>query len=222
MAFPEPLERLIRALEKFPGVGARSAERMALHVLRSPREEVAELAMALRDARLETVRCQQCGNVALEETCPICADESRDAGLVCVVEGPREVEKMESAGVFGGVYHVLLEGYAPREGAQPEAAAVQRLLARVRSGDVREVVLATAPDREGEGAALLVHEALRDTPVRVTRLARGLPVGTRLEYLHGEILAEAFRGRRDCAPDGGPVEAGGATEAGSGRDGGQA
>jgi recombination protein RecR len=141
LAFPEPLERLIRALEKFPGVGARSAERMALHVLRSPREEVAELAVALRDARIETMRCEQCGNVALKQRCPICADDERDQSVVCVVEGPREVEKMESAGVFTGTYHVLLE------------------------------------------------------------------------YLHGEILAEAFRGRRACAADGGPIEASGGPEA---------
>ncbi|MCH2100714.1 MAG: recombination mediator RecR [Planctomycetes bacterium] len=213
MAFPEPLERLIRALEKFPGVGARSAERMALHVLRSPREEVAELAMALRDARVETVRCERCGNVSLETLCTICADETRDAGLVCVVEGPREVEKMESAGVYEGTYHVLLEGFSPREGAQPESAAMRRLCDRVAGGTVREVVLATAPDREGEGAAMLVVEALRGMSVQITRLARGLPVGTRLEYLHGEILAEAFRGRRECAADGGPVESGGAPEA---------
>lgn len=213
MAFPEPLERLIRALEKFPGVGARSAERMALHVLRSPREEVAELAMALRDARIETMRCEQCGNVALQVRCPICADDERDQGLVCVVEGPREVEKMESAGVFTGTYHVLLEGFAPREGARPESAAMRRLHARVASGTVREIVLATAPDREGEGAAMLVVEELRELPVKITRLARGLPVGTRLEYLHGEILAEAFRGRRACAADGGPMEASGGPEA---------
>lgn len=213
MAFPEPLERLIRALEKFPGVGVRSAERMALHVLRSPREEVAELAMALRDARIETVRCEQCGNVSLEARCSICSDESRDQGLVCVVEGPREVEKMESAGVYEGTYHVLLEGFSPREGAQPESAAMRRLRDRVASGTVREVVLATAPDREGEGAAMLVVETLQDLPVQLTRLARGLPVGTRLEYLHGEILAEAFRGRRACAADGGPIEADGAPEA---------
>ena len=195
MAFPDPLERLIRALERFPGVGARSAERMALHVLRSPREEVADLAVALRDARLQTIRCKQCGNVTLEPLCSICADSDRDASLVCVVEGPREVEKMESAAVYPGVYHVLLDGFAPREGSSPEPAALRSLKQRIQSGEVKEVVLATAPDREGEGAALVVLEALADTDVKITRLARGLPVGTRLEYLHGEILAEAFKGR---------------------------
>lgn len=182
---------------------------MALHVLRSPREEVAELAMALRDARVETLRCGQCGNVALQSPCPICADERRDQSIVCVVEGPREVEKMESAGVFPGTYHVLFEGHSPREGAHPDSEAMRALRDRVQSGPVREVVLGTAPDREGEGAAMLVVETLRELPVRVTRLARGLPVGTRLEYLHGEILAEAFRGRRECAADGGPIEAAG-------------
>jgi recombination protein RecR len=197
VAFPAPLERLIKALERFPGVGARSAERMALHVLRSPREEVAELAMSLRDARIETMRCDPCGNICMAETCEICADPERDPSLICVVEGPREVEKMESAKVFPGTYHVLLEGFAPREGSGPEQAALDRLRQRAQSGQVKEIVLATAPDREGEGAALLVMEALAGLPVQVTRLARGLPVGTRLEYLHGEILAEAFQGRRE-------------------------
>lgn len=196
MAFPEPLERLIRALERFPGVGARSAERMALHVLRSPREEVADLAVALRDARLETRRCETCGNITLLSPCAICADDNRDRSLVCVVEGPREVEKLESAGIHSGLYHVLLEGFAPREGAEPDPGALTALRRRVEEEGVREVVLATAPDREGEGAALKVVEALTGADVLITRLARGLPVGARLEYLHGEILADAYRGRR--------------------------
>jgi recombination protein RecR len=196
VAFPEPLERLIRALERFPGVGARSAERMALHVLRSPTEEVAELAVALRDARVETRRCETCGNITLRTPCSICADTSRDPSLVCVVEGPREVEKLESAGIHSGLYHVLLEGFAPREGAEPDAGALRSLRRRIEKDSVKEVVLATAPDREGEGAALKVLEALADCEVRITRLARGLPVGARLEYLHGEILADAYQGRR--------------------------
>ncbi|HEX9793960.1 MAG TPA: recombination mediator RecR [Planctomycetota bacterium] len=195
--YPEPLERLVRALERFPGVGARSAERMALHVLRSRREEVAELAMALRDARIHTHRCEVCGNVTLQSPCALCSDAARDRSIVAVVEGPREVERMESAGVHRGLYHVLVEGFAPREGAEPEHGALRSLRRRVDSGVVREVVLATAPDREGEGAALLVREALAGSGVRMTRLARGIPVGTRLEYLHGEILAEAYRGRNE-------------------------
>ncbi len=197
MAFPEPLERLVRALNRLPGIGTRSAERIALHVLRSPREEVADLALALRDARLETQRCAVCGNVTLRSPCAICADTTRDPRLVCVVEGPREVERMESAGVFRGLYHALLDGLAPREGAAPDPGALRALRRRVEREGVSEVVLATAPDREGEGAALLVREALEGLPVRLTRLARGVPVGARIEYLHGEILAEAFRGRQD-------------------------
>ncbi len=196
MAFPEPLERLVRALERLPGVGPRSAERIALFVLRSPREEVAELAMALRDARVETHRCERCGNVTLSSPCALCADPTRDASIVCVVEGPREVERMESSGAFHGLYHVLLDGLAPREGAAPDPGALRGLRRRVEQDKVREVVLATAPDREGEGAAALVLEALEGLAVRVTRLARGVPIGARLEYLHGEILAEAFRGRQ--------------------------
>ncbi len=204
MAFPEPLERLIRALERFPGVGPRSAERMALHVLRSEPEEVADLAIALRDARMETVRCETCGNVTLQSPCRLCADPERDRATVCVVEGPREVAKMEEAGAHEGLYHVLMAGFAPREGASPDARALQELRRRVERGEVREVVLATAPDREGEGAALLVREVLEGVEVKISRLARGVPVGTRLEYLHGEILAEAFRERREWRPDGEP------------------
>lgn len=196
MAFPEPLERLIRAFERLPGIGARSAERMALHVLRTPPDEVAALAVALRDARMETRRCEQCRNVTLSSPCEICSDEERDAGILCVVEGPREVEKLESSGAHRGVYHVLLEGFAPREGAEPDPGSLAALRRRAESGELREVVIATAPDREGEGAALLVSEALAGTQVRVSRLARGVPVGTPLEYLHGEVLAEAFRERR--------------------------
>ena len=196
MAFPEPLERLIEAFERLPGIGPRSAERMALFVLRDSPEDVASLAMALRDARMQTRRCETCRNITLESPCAICGDDERDRGLVCVVEGPREVVKLESAGVHHGIYHVLLEGYAPREGAEPEPEALAALRRRVESGEVREVVIATAPDREGEGAALLVREALDGCEVNVTRLARGVPVGSRLEYLHGEVLAEAFRERR--------------------------
>lgn len=186
----------MRALERFPGVGPRSAERMALHVLRSPREEVAELAMALRDARIETLRCESCGNITLQSPCGICADDSRQRDVVCVVEGPREVEKLESAGVHQGLYHVLLEGLAPREGAEPDASSLDALRKRVKKGEVQEVVLATAPDREGEGAARRVLESLQDLEVRITRLARGVPSGIRLEYLHGDVLADAYQGRR--------------------------
>ena len=192
MAFPEPLERLVQSLE-------RSAERIALHVLRSSTDEVAELALALRDARMQTQRCTTCGNVTLDSPCAICADDTRDSTSVCVVEGPREVAKMESAGVHGGIYHVLLDGYAPREGAEPDPSALQTLRRRVDDGLVQEIILATAPDREGEGAAALVLEALQGTAVSVSRLARGVPAGARLEYLHSEILAEAYRGRRNDA-----------------------
>lgn len=194
--FPEPLERLIRAFERFPGIGPRSAERLALHVLRLPRDEVAELAVALRDARLETRRCAVCFNVAAASPCAICADPGRDSSLVVVVEGPREVERWEAARVHRGLYHVLLGGFAPREGAEPDRAALAALGRRAREGGVAELVIATAPDREGEGAALLVREVLSGTPVKLTRLARGVPAGARLEYLHGEVLAEAFQGRR--------------------------
>ena len=121
-----------------------------------------------------------------------------------MVEGPREVEKLESADAHTGLYHVLLDGYAPREGAEPDRQSLAALRRRVQEQGVREIVLATAPDREGEGAALKVLEAVKGLPVRISRLARGVPVGARLEYLHGEILAEAFRARQDVDADGSP------------------
>lgn len=196
LAYPEPLERLIRSLERLPGVGPRTAERLAFHILRSPRDEVAEFAVALRDARIHTHRCSSCRNVTVEDPCPICADESRDDSLLCVVAVPGDIERLEAAEAHNGRYHVLLGDFAPREGNSPDPDALLALRRRVEDGEVQEVVIATAPDREGEGAALLTEEALSGLEVRVTRLARGVPVGSSLEFLHAEVLAEAFRARR--------------------------
>ncbi len=198
MAYPDPLEALIAAFERFPGVGRVTAERLAFHVLRDP--EARALAPAIERAARDTRRCSVCANISEQEVCRICADPERDARLVAVVEEPRHVEAMERAGCYAGRYHVLMGALNPAEGTELGHLALDRLLERVRAGGVEEVILATDPDAEGEATGLAVLEALERglgdaTPV-VTRLARGLPAGSALEYLHRGILEDALEGRR--------------------------
>ena len=195
MAYPEPLERLITAFERFPGVGRRTAERLAFHVLRDKRSR--ELAPAIEHAARNTVRCGLCSNVADRDPCKICADEKRDGGLLLVVEEPRDVEAMERAGCFAGRYHVLLGSWNPSDGTEEHHLSVGRLVERAKRDDVREVILGTDPDAEGEATALFVLEALDSVGYsgRVTRLARGLPAGSALEYLHRGVLEDALDGR---------------------------
>ena len=171
MPYPEPLERLVEAFERFPGVGRRTAERLAFHALRDPRAR--ELGPALEHAVQHTKLCGTCFNVTEADPCRICADPKREAGLVCVVEQPRDVEAMERAGVFRGRYHVLMGAFNPAEGTEEEQLFVQRLVARVRAGGVAEVILATDPDAEGEATALLILEALESRRARAARHAPG-------------------------------------------------
>ncbi len=197
MAYPEPLEALVTAFERFPGIGRRTAERLAFHALRDP--ESRELARALERAVRETRRCSRCANVAAGDPCALCADPKRDAHCVCVVEEPRHVETIERAGSYKGLYHVLLGAYHPGEGTEERHLDLERLVARVRKEEVREVILATDPDAEGEATAILVLErlaALALPELLVTRLARGLPSGAAIEYLHKGVLEDAFEHRR--------------------------
>lgn len=196
MAYPEPLERLIDAFERFPGVGRRSAERMAFHALRDAGAR--ELAPALERALRETRLCGECCNVTATDPCRLCADPGRERGTICVVEQPRDVEALERAGVFRGTYHVLMGALNPAEGTEEADLAIERLLARLRRGGVGEVILATDPDAEGEATARLVLEAVEGQRLgtRVSRLARGLPAGSAIEYLHRGILEDALEGRR--------------------------
>lgn len=203
MAYPEPLERLVAAFERFPGVGRRTAERLAFHVLREP--DARQLADRLREAVAGTRLCEVCSNVTERSPCPICADEERDAATVCVVEHPRDVEAMERAGVYRGRYHVLMGSLNPAEGTETRHLRLGPLVGRARAGEVREVILATDPDAEGEATALSVLEALEEAgaKVRVTRLARGLPAGSAIEYLHRGVLEDALEGRRELGLSGG-------------------
>ena len=194
----EALDRLIEAFGRLPGVGAKSAERLAHHILKSPPQEAIALADALRDVKERVRHCRNCFHLteSSEDLCVICRDSSRDSGLICVVEQSRDLLALERAGTYRGVYHVLLGRLAPLQGNGPDQLTVDHLAERVRSGTVREVIMATNPNLEGDGTALLVATRLAETGVSVTRLARGLASGSVLEFANKEMLADAFAGRQ--------------------------
>ncbi len=198
--YPPALERLIEAFARFPGVGRRTAERLSFHLLRVPPEEAEAFARAGGESRAATRRCSRCFNVGESDPCAICADPSREGRTVCVVEEPRDVWAIEKARVYRGLYHVLLGSLNPAEGAGPDSLTVEPLVRRVKEGNVEEVILATDPDLEGDGTALYVAERLEGTGARVTRLARGLPAGSAIEYLNRVVLADALEGRREMRP----------------------
>lgn len=198
MAYPPPVEALVEAFEALPGIGRVSAERLTFHVLRdtaSGRGLHDALERSLSDAK----RCAECGNICEGRLCVVCGDDTREASVIAVVEEPRHVEAMERAKVFSGRYHVLMGALNPAHGTEERHLAIDALIKRVRAGDVREVILATDPDKEGEATALLVLEALESLgapDLRITRLARGLPAGSAIEYLHKGVLEDALEDRR--------------------------
>lgn len=187
---------LLEELTKLPGIGPKSAERIAHFLLAGDRRHAVELADALRAVADKVRPCGECFNLTDGELCPICRDPKRDAGLLCVVETPRDVNSFERAGNFRGLYHVLGGRLAPLDGMGPERLTFAALVERVRRGGVREVILATSPTLEGDGTALFASTALAPTGVQVTRLARGLPSGSSLELANAQMLAEALDGRR--------------------------
>jgi recombination protein RecR len=196
-AAPESLEALIEALGLLPGVGRRTAERLAHHLLRVPEEEALALADAIREARARIRPCSTCGAPSERDPCAVCADPARDAGLVLVLETARDLRAVEDSGAWRGVYHVLGGRVSPVEGVGPEALALEALRRRAASGAVREVVIGTNPDLEGDGTGLHVARALADVPgVVVTRLARGMPAGGAIEYVSKAVLADALEHRR--------------------------
>jgi len=192
------VDRLIDAFGRLPGVGAKTAERLAHHLLKCSSEEALALAEAIREVKDRVRHCQTCFHLteADQPLCTICRDPRRDHGLVCVVEQPRDLLALEKAGTFGGVYHVLLGRLAPLHGMGPEQLTIDALEARVRTGEVRELIMATNPNLEGDGTALLVANRLADANVPITRLARGLASGSVLEFANKEMLADALNGRQ--------------------------
>jgi len=194
-ALPEPLERLMTQLGALPGIGPRSAERIAFHLLRTGKEEALALADAIRDVKEKLRHCSRCFNLTDKDPCAICSDPRRDASVIYVVEQPKDVLALEATGVVRGVYHVLLGHIAPLDGVEPGDLTIEPLLERVRRGGVKEVVLATNPTVEGDGTALHLHSLLQPLPVKVTRLARGLAVGSQVEYATRAMLEAAILGR---------------------------
>jgi recombination protein RecR len=194
--FSQSLANLIEQFAKLPGIGQKSAERLAYHVLRVNKAEALALADAIRNVRENLRYCQQCYFLAESDLCEICRDAQRDANAICVVEQPRDVIALEQAGAYRGLYHVLLGRIAPLEGIGPEQLTLEKLIERVRSGGVKEVIMATNPNVEGDGTALYISNALAPFNVSVTRLARGITTGSILEYTNREILADALVGRQ--------------------------
>jgi len=192
-----PVSRLIDELAKLPGIGRKSAERLAYHLLRVPKEEALALAESIRSVRENLHYCRTCYNLTEEEECAICRDPRRDRSLLCVVEQPRDLIALENCGVYRGLYHVLLGRIAPLENVGPEQLTIDALVRRVKEGEFREVIMATNPTTEGDGTALHISNLLRDLPVKITRLARGITSGTVLEFANQEILADALTGRQE-------------------------
>jgi recombination protein RecR len=193
------LSRLVDELEKLPGIGRKSAERLAYHVLNAPADQALALADAIRDVKSRLRPCARCFHLAEGQFCTICEDESRDPSLLCVVEESKDLLAIEASGSYRGVYHVLQGAFAPLDGVRPKDLTIESLLARIRSGSVLELILATNPDFEGEGTALYLIERVKSlgVPLRITRLARGLPSGSHLEHVSRNIVADAIEGRRD-------------------------
>lgn len=194
--YPQSMVKLIDEFSKLPGVGQKSAERLAYHVLRASKEEAMALAIAIRDLKRNVTPCSVCFNIAETDPCEICSDPRRDPGVICVVEQPKDVIALEKSGAYSGTYHVLMGSISPLDGHEPEELTIPPLIDRVKRGGVREVVLATNPTHEGEETALYVAQALEPTGVAVTRIARGVPSGSYLEYASAAILADAMTGRQ--------------------------
>lgn len=194
--YAETIETLIAEFAKLPGIGERTAERLAFHVLKSSHEEAMKLAKAIHEVKTKIRPCQECFNIAEGELCAICADSRRDRGRICVVEQPKDLLALESTGAYRGVYHVLMGHIAPLEDIEPEDLTVEPLIRRVAAGGVQEVILATNPTVTGDGTALHIAERLSDKGVKVTRLARGLPSGGQIEYANKSILSDALNERR--------------------------
>jgi recombination protein RecR len=197
MPHPEPLARLIDHLQRLPGIGAKSAQRLAFHILRTPREEADRLCDAVRDVKERVVYCTLCNTITDVDPCAYCADGSRDRSVICVVEEPQNVSAIEKTREFRGLYHVLMGALSPLNGVGPDDLRIHGLLARVAEGDAREVVLATNPNVEGEATALYLTRLLKPLGVRVTRIATGIPVGSDIEYADEITMSKAFVGRRD-------------------------
>jgi recombination protein RecR len=197
MSRPDPLTKLIEQLQRLPGIGAKSAGRLAFHVLKTPREEIERLVEAMREVKDRVTYCSICSNITDTDPCYFCTHPSRDQRLICVVEEPENVTAIEKTRDFRGVYHVLMGALSPLHGVGPDDLKIRELLMRVANGAVDEVILATNPNVEGEATAIYLAKLLKPLGVRVTRIAMGVPVGSDLEYADEVTMHKAMEGRRE-------------------------
>jgi recombination protein RecR len=197
MSRPDPLAELVAALQRLPGIGARSAQRLAYHLLKTPREEVDALAAAMTAVKERVTYCSTCGNITDVDPCAYCTGPNRDSRVVCVVEQPENVGAVERTRGFRGRYHVLMGAIAPLQGVGPDDLRIKSLLTRVGAGEIQEVILATNPNVEGEATALYLARLLKPLGVRVTRIAMGVPVGSDLDYADEFTMGKAMEGRRE-------------------------
>jgi recombination protein RecR len=196
--YTQSIQSLMNELARLPGIGMRSAERIAFHLLKQPPEEAMKLSDAIRDVKTRIRHCSVCFNLTEQDPCSVCSDGSRDQAFVCIVEQPKDLLALESAGLYRGVYHVLLGRIAPLEGVEPGDLTIDPLMQRIASGAVRELIMGTNPTMEGDGTALFIQSLVgsRFPEVQITRLARGLPAGSSIEYANRNILADAISGRQ--------------------------
>jgi recombination protein RecR len=196
MALPDSLTRLIEELVRLPGIGPKGAQRLAFHLLKTPREQTDRLAEALRDVKERVTYCSVCNNITDVDPCPFCSSESRDPRMICVVEEPQNVTAIEKTREFRGMYHVLMGALSPLQGIGPDELKIKGLLGRI-NGSVTEVILATNPNVEGEATAIYLARLLKPLGVKVTRIAMGVPVGSDLEYADEVTMHKSLEGRRE-------------------------
>jgi recombination protein RecR len=195
--FAAPLQRLIDEFRRLPGIGQKSAQRLAFHVLRTPRDDAQRLAAALLDVKDNLGICAECNNISDAELCPYCRDPHRDRSQICVVEEPHNILPIETTRVFEGVYHVLNGAISPLRGIGPEQLKIKGLLNRISEGQVREIILATNPNVEGEATAVYLSKLLKPLGVKVTRIAMGIPVGSDLEFADEVTISKSLENRRE-------------------------
>jgi recombination protein RecR len=196
MSLPDPLSRLIEELQKLPGIGPKGAQRLAFHILKTPREQADRLADALRDVKERVTYCSVCNNITDADPCAFCSNGDRNQHVICVVEEPQNVTAVERTREFKGVYHVLMGALSPLQGIGPDDLKIKGLLSRVREG-VTEIILATNPNVEGEATAIYLARLLKPLGVKVTRIAMGVPVGSDLDYADEVTMHKALEGRRE-------------------------
>jgi recombination protein RecR len=196
-AYTQSLNKLLEELGKLPGIGPKTAERLAFYILKSEKKQAASLADAIMKVKNEIGQCKQCHNLAEGDLCSICSDTRRDKSIICVVEQFKDLIALEKTGLCKWLYHVLGGRIAPLEGVEPEDLTIEHLLGRIRKGKISEVVMATNPTVEGDGTALYISSLLKPLGVKITRLARGLPGGSSIEYAGGAVLIDAILGRSE-------------------------